>query len=583
MHLKWIVFFLTFISFTHARGSNFPDFGAISRDSVLANPSSTQTGVSVGGSYHTEKDSIESSDISRTDARFSASFEHSSGLKIIVFDHTSEFRLQHVLNFNSKIKGNFTANATGSAELMDSTLEAIQSQIDQYAPGQGQITGGRASFQADAQGDVEGEISGTAVMDLAIKEMERGVHVAIPLAGSPGKSQLVFETGVKQRTDFVVLRLASANLVAKARAQASVSGNIRGEVDATASLPNAFPFPYSPPAISSTFSHEENFDESWSRSGSASVDLKDELQKAGVPTSLRSEQTYYVIPVGIGFYSRNGSKIRLLVDLKPERIMKPLRLNAPTDLQKANEALSMISAARLEAEGRVDFDSFTWLAGLNAHFRTVEVSLREATGDEQAVALPMHAGIQIYTGVETDSWGVKLIGEAKFDINRAHAGGLIEIRKSWENGMSLGVLTGYQKHIRLYGVPELSRSDTFSGSFQESSSNSYGSGQVSGNYQVSHNSILNEGQKGYETYNAIPVAAMLSAPMGDGTGIIHGRAVFTDHNDKFEVHKAGGGLGYEFAGKKSKVYVGASAYKTYPTTDQEQGSVQGGLDLGISF
>jgi|GEM_PF-1895504 hypothetical protein len=565
--------------------SNIPDFSAIEKDSVLADPATTGTGFKVGGSYKTESDTVESSEIKRSGHEFSASFQHESGIKIIVFDRSSEFRLSHILDFDSKIQGSFTANAQGSAKLVDSSLQAIQDQIDAHAPGAGSITGGRASFTADAEGTLDGTVKGSANLDLSIKELERGIHVAIPLVGKPGGSQLVFETGFRQRTDFVVLKIASASLVAKAKARASVTGNAQADIDYEingGALPNAFPFPYSP-SISGTAHVERDFQENWSDQRSASVDLKSEMEKAGIPTELRSQRTYYVIPVGLGFYSKNGSKIRLLVDLKPERMMKPLKLNAPADLQKANEALSMISSARLEAEGRANFDSFTWLAGLNANFRTVEVSLEDVTGDDQAAVLPLHAGIQLYTGIQTKSWGVKLIGEAKYNINHAHAGGMVEINKSWQNGMTLGVITGYQKHIRAYGVPELRRSDTFTGNFDRSVANPHGSAQVNGNYEASHDSVVNEGQKGWQTYNAIPIEAMLTAPVGNGTGIVHGKAVFTDQDEKFKIQQAGGGVGYETAGDKVRYYFGASAYKTYPSNGNQEGGMAGGIDLGLSF
>jgi hypothetical protein len=509
---------------------------------------------------------------SQTDyTQSSFTIKHGSGLKITVFNREDSFALRNILhartNISASAQGNAQINAEAQAgaqysytvdsdiasELLDQALTAEAYGIVRASA--------RADGQAQVSMNLDAELDTKAVIDLHMKQKERGFLIAIPLIGSDTGSRLVLETGIKKRTDIAVLRLISAQVAysgqvnVSAEAGYNVSGEIESEVGVnvggqTTGFTNAHPFQYS---------GRYGFEHSAGTAGS--VDAGDILNKVGVKTSFRSEQEYLIIPVGIGFYTENGSKLRLMVDLKPERINQPLHFRAPQSESDLNSFfLNAIGGAELEAEGRVNLDSFTILAGLNASFKTFEVNLKDATGNDSIATLPVHAKVQVYTGVETENTSVKLIAEAEAKLAQGHVGGYIELKQRLNNGWSFGVLTGYEKHVEFTGVPESRFSNSINGSHSigNSGPGDFGASPMNGSYAYNatangsygaeQSTILNQGEAGYRTYNAIPVSVMVQKSWENSAAInsVYGRghAVISDRDGSFGVQRTGVGAGY---------------------------------------
>lgn len=426
--------------------------------------------------------------------------KHGSGLKITVFNREDSFALRNILHARTNINANAQGNAQINAEAQASAQysytvdsDIASDLLDQAltAEAYGMI---QASAKADGQAHIsmnlDAELDTKAIIDLHMKQKERGFLIAVPLLGSDTGSRLVLETGVKKRTDVAVLHLISAQVAYSGQVNISADAgySVSGEVEADAGVnvgdhqtgfTNAHPFQYS-----GHYGFEHN-------AGTAGhVDAADILHKVGAKTSFRSEQEYLIIPVGIGFYAENGSKLRLMVDLKPERMNQPLHFRAPqSEADLNNFFLNAIGGAELEAEGRVNLDSFTVLAGLNASFKTFEVNLKDATGNDSIATLPVHAKVQVYTGVETENTSVKLIAEAEAKLAQGHIGGYIELKQRLNNGWSFGVLTGYEKHIEFTGIPENRFYNSINGSHSigNSGTGGFGTSPINGSYAYNAN------------------------------------------------------------------------------------------------
>ena len=540
------------------------------------------------------------------------------GLKVVVFDRKSRYYLRNIIKTKTTIDGTATVdahadfNASAShreeyevdgqmaSDMLDDALSRLKQQFPNYsgAIDMGGASGNRAIDDAVSEvnpivaeghvngngsvdllgrGNINGQVNGLGVVDVNMFQDERGVVVALPVVETSKGSRLVFETGLKERIDVLVVSLVAA------RVDASLTGstgnfdtNISGQtnVDASvsaggkpvASYANAFPFDYSGsknPGLSHTFNH--------------SLDGVQTLQNQGIRTTAGSKQRYLVVPIGIGFYAANGSKIRLLVDLKPQRLNQPLHFRAPQKESDLNNLVTnAIAGAELEAEGRANFDSFTILAGLNASFRTFEVNLQEFTGNETVTSIPVHAHVQVYTGFQTRKTSVRLIAEAEAKMLEGRAGGYLEVKRRLDNGWSFGVMTGFEKHIIYTGVPEMSHSGNINGTtsrdFSGSGSNQYGNygydGTAVANYNVAHSTVVNPGEQGYKTYNAVPVNVVLEKSLGNG-GSAYGRGnvVFVDEQqNNWQFERAGLGGGYVSPVRENRFIkawnVGAEAFYT---------------------
>ena len=518
------------------------------------------------------------------------------GLKVVVFDRKSRYYLRNIIKTKTTFDGTATVNAhadfNGNAshreeyevdgqmasDLLDEALGRLKNQFPNYsgaidmggaqgnqainnavsdvnpivAEGNANVNG---SVDLLGRGNINGEINGLGIVDVNMFQDERGVVVALPVVETSKGSRLVFETGLKERVDVLVVSLVAARVNGSATASTgNVDVNVNGQtnVDATvssggkplANYSNAFPFEYSGsanPGISHTYNH--------------SIDGVQTLQNQGIKTTAGSKQTYLVVPIGIGFYTTNGSKIRLLVDLKPQRLNQPLHFRAPQKESDLNNLVTnAIAGAELEAEGRVNFDSFTILAGLNASFRTFEVNLQEFTGNETVTSVPVNAHVQVYTGFQTRKTSVRLIAEAEAKMLEGHAGGYLEVKRRMDNGWSFGVMTGYEKHVIFTGIPEMRHSGTITGSsnhdFSGSGSNQYGSygysGTAGGNYAINHSTVVNEGERGFKTYSSVPLDLVLEKSLDNGgTAYGRGNVVFVDEAQKdWQFERAGLGGGY---------------------------------------
>jgi len=437
------------------------------------------------------------------------------GAKFTVFRREQNYSLRNIIRANTEI--NASANASVNypidkqiaSEILDQTIEA-QIQGNAYA-----------NINATGNATIQSE----AVVDLITRQKEEGFLVVLPIRLTEGGARLSFETGIKQRTDVAILRLVSA----KSQVNAHGTANVEAGVDVTGTA-NGYSFPYS-----------GRYTEQFQKSASANVDIGQAAQNLGLPTELRSESTYLVVPVGIGFYSENGSKIRLLVDLKPERMNQPLSFRAPQSEKDLNNFfLNALGGASLEAEGRANFDSFTILAGFNTSFQTFEVNLSEINGSQNNFTLPVHAKASVYAGVVTENTSIRLIAEAEAKMLQAHGGVYLEWEQKLAHGFSFSVLTGYEKHIAFSGIPETGFSNNISGS-----------GAIphgSYNYAASQNTVINPGEQGYAMHQEVPLHLRLqrSYQAGGSTDTVYGsgHAVFSDQSGNWGVSRAGAGAGY---------------------------------------
>ncbi len=559
-----------------------------------------------------------------------------NGLKVVVFDRKSRYYLRNVIKTKTTFNGTATVDAhaefSGNAshreqyevdpsiasDLLDDALGRLKDQFPNHSGAIGNagstanntindaaneinpiVTEGNvdANGQVDllGQANVNGEINGLGVVDVNMFQDERGVVVALPVVTTSKGSRLVFETGIKERVDVLVVSLVAARVHGRATVstgdvdinasgQTNVNANVTAGGHEVASYANAFPFEYSGahnPGVSHTLSH--------------SVDGVQTLQNQGIRTTAGSKQTYLVVPIGIGFYSANGSKIRLLVDLKPERLNKKLHFRAPQSESDLNNLVTnAIAGAELEAEGRANFDSFTILAGLNASFRTFEVNLQEFTGNETVTSVPVHAHVQVYTGFETRKTSVRLIAEAEAKMLEGHAGGYLQVKRRLDNGWSFGVMTGYEKHVIYTGVPEMTHRGNINGTethdFSDTGSNSYGTygynGNAVANYDVNHSTVVNAGERGYKTYSAVPLDLVVEKSLANGgTAYGNGNVVFVDDESKndWQFERVGLGGGYVSPVKRHgfiKAWnVGAEAFYSEGNI-HNQGSDYGGAIYG---
>lgn len=513
---------------------------------------------------------IESSQERKTFKNTSLSYENQNGFKVMIYQQEKGFYLRHLLTADTKIKGSFNVNANAAANMIDDANSALASNPH--------VNVSQADINANLQanGNLDADIKTKAEIDLNIITKEKGIVFAIPVAESKSGSKLILETGIKQRVDFVVVSLRSM----KVSASGKFSG--QGTVDANASItgqvnpPNGFNFNLP------SQSHQQNVNESASvnESATGSVDVKKELQDRNIKTAYGSKSTYYVVPVGIGFYSSNGSKVRLLVDLKPERINKPLNLDAPKNIAEANKVLSMISGAQLEADGRLDFQAFTILAGLNASFKTIEVKLDDVGMTNQGVALPHEARAELYLGVETESFHLKASALAELELNKGKGGAYLEATKRFDSGFTLGVMAGYEKHAHAYGAPEFKHSDTITGSKSFSQAYKQGSASGTADYTLQHDTVVNEGQNGYRVYDAIPVSVMMSAPVGKGELFGGGGATLSNQDsNSFVVADAFGTAGY----RQDRWSVSAGATRSFATDTSPTPYNSFVLGAGVTF
>ncbi len=437
------------------------------------------------------------------------------GVQFTVFRREQNYSLRNIIKAHTEIE------AQGSAQINYPIDEKIASEIMDQAI-EAQVQG---NAYADVNASGRAQVNSEAVVDLLTRQKEEGFLIVLPVKLSDGGARLTFETGIKQRTDVAVLRLVSA------RANISAEGNaeINAGIDATGTI-NGQSFPYS-----------GRYKEQFSAAGNKTVDLLDAAQNLGLPTEVRSESTYLVIPVGIGFYSENGSKIRLLVDLKPERMNQALSFRAPqSEADLNNFFLNALGGAALEAEGRANFDSFTILAGFNTSFQTFEVNLQEVTGNSTRATMPIQAKASVYAGVVTQNTSVRLIAEAEAKMLQAHGGAYIEWEQKLSHGFSFSVLTGYERHLAFSGVPETGFSNSIGGS-----------GAIphgSYNYGANQNTVINPGETGYAMHQEVPLHLRLqrSYQAGGSTDTIYGsgHAVFSDQSGSWDVQRAGVGAGY---------------------------------------
>jgi hypothetical protein len=565
------------------QAGELPSFGNFNMSSGI---SVTDGDLTVSAGAASEKSSRDNrySQVRSTHQEVSMSIAHESGFKITVFKKEDGYFLRNILkahtsiDANADLQANAVANVSGSKDFeidSDAASSLLGTLMDVNLKGSAGLNG-QARANLSGTGNLNAGIDTNAVVDLNVIQKEQGFLAAIPLYQGENGSKVIFETGVKQRTDFVVLSLVSANAVANYNysGNANLGVEAEGELNTTvtgtaggASLPsysNAYPFNYN-----------GNHSRSTSGSGSLSADLKQAVENEGIKTSYGSSSTYLVIPVGIGYYSENGSRIRFMVDLKPERMNQPLHFRAPQSEEDLNEFfLNAFGGAKLDMDGRFDFDSFTILAGLNASFKTFEVNLSDVTGNDTNVTAPGELHLRVYTGVETDRTSVLLIVEAEAKLLEAKGAAYLDIRHRMDNGWSFGVLTGYEKHVEFTGVPEMRYGGNIPGSTSMSTSGAGSqngvdydyNGQGTVNYNVNHNTVLNEGEKGYREYNQIPLTLMLAkADAGGSTIYGRGSAVFVDQNDgRFRVNQVGGGVGYiseeSSSGKVKRWGVNADVY-----------------------
>ncbi|MCO4781440.1 MAG: hypothetical protein KC646_03895 [Candidatus Cloacimonetes bacterium] len=513
---------------------------------------------------------IESSQERKTFKNTSLSYETENGFKVMVYQQEKGFYLRHLLTADTKIKGNFQVNAQAAANMVKDANAALGS--NPYAG----ISDANIDMGLQASGELNANINTQAEIDVNIITKEEGVVFALPVAETKQGSRLVLETGIKRRVDFVVVSLRSM----KVSANGSVSG--QGSLDANATLSgqinpaNGYNVSLPNQNLHKNVSESGTFNESVS----GNVDVKQELQDRNVKTSYGSKSEYYVVPVGIGFYSSNGSKIRLLVDLKPERINQPLELDAPKDIAQANQILSMISGAQLEAEGRADFQAFTILAGLNASFKTIEVKLDDVGLKSQGLALPSEVKAELYFGIETDSFRLKASALAELELNKGKGAAYIEASKRFSNGFTLGVMAGYEKHVHAYGAPEMNMSDMVVGSKSFNQAFAQGNATGNANFGLEHDTVVNEGQNGYRVYDAIPVSVMMSAPAGKGELFAGGGVTLTNQNsNSFAVADAFGTAGY----RQENWTVSGGATRTFNDGTSQTPYNSFVLGAGVSF
>lgn len=567
-----------------------PGFDGLSGEASAALVDEFGNRWSISAYRNSELESVETSTIGRSESGQEFEFQSRDGFRVIVFNRESRFHLKHLIRSKSDINGSVEVDAQLSADLMSE----VQSALDSYAgPGGSGVTVNRADLTVDAHGEgsVQGQLHTESEIGLDIIEQERGVHLVLPVAETSTGGKLVLETGVKQRVDVVAFRLMSSRAYGNysANGTATVNSTLDSSTSVNPSgLPAGIPISYLPASattVDRVDSRQDNFSDS--TSGSGSVDIKQELENNGIPTSVSSRREYILVPVGIGFYGSGGSHIRLLVDLKPERIGQPLVIRGPKNAAEVNKYLGMIGGAQLDGELRGNFDAFSILAGFNTGFKTVEIGLGEVTGDDQAISAPLHAHAQIYFGVETDSLSIRQTNTVRYDVNKAVGSAHLEVVKQFDSGWSLGFMTGYEKHISVHGLPEYTRSDQISGS--RDASHTLPQGVVSGtaNYTAGHDTVVNEGATGYTDVNKIPAKVVLGIPVSSSDDfLISGQTTFSDGNEsqRMQLEKAGGGLGWQRRMENGSFQVEANAFQDYSTVEATgRPQVGFGLSIGGTF
>jgi hypothetical protein len=483
------------------------------------------TRVNIDQTTNTDSEAYNDQNIQTYSTSHSAEIQMENGVKISIFDRQQGYTLQSVITAKTDISASGTANLNGSFSDTFSIAPGFSAVVDS-------ALSANVDLSANATVDTKADVA------LSVLQSEKGMLIALPLSQSKkDDSEIILETGIKQRTDYAVFRIVNMKSSYAASGTASMSSaSANGTV-------NGIPFSYTAP-----------YPVSMTQTRSGDVDTMAALNESGTKTSFGSKSTYYVIPVGIGFYGDNGSKIRFLVDLKPERINKSLSFKLPkSEKDLENFFTNAIGGAQLEADGRLDFDGFTVLAGLNTSFRTFEVNLQDITGNDTDITAPSEVHVNTYLGFETRDIKVRLIAEANARVTQADAGAYIELQHSFDNGWTFGILTGFQKRL-LAQVPETSIAGS---SYPISASGPSGSGTSgSGSYSyssdasgtISHDgTTINEGKSAVQEYNVVPVDVMVSGKVSSDTSlIVKGSAEFINdplQNSQYKLDSAGGGLG----------------------------------------
>jgi hypothetical protein len=529
----------------------------------------------------------------------SATIENSNGFKITVFQEKQGYYLKNIIRAKTDISAHAEVHGEASANWSDMYEVDGPSMSGMFDTALQVQANANANASLDASADFNGTIDTEAEIDLNLVQKERGILMAVPLWNSDEtNARLILETGYKQRTDFMVLKVVKARSTLNGNVSAGYDANLNGQVGGTATgLVNGTPI--------GSYSNAIPFNYSKSDSGSTSVggsaDVLAIARGAGAKTTYGSESSYYVIPVGIGFYSANGSKIRLMVDLKPERMNKPLNFKAPSSVEDLDSfMLNAIGGAALETEGRLNFDSFTLLAGLNANFRTFEVNLKDVTGDDVTTTLPSNVHADFYVGVETQSTDVKLIAEANVRMLEADAGVFVDLKHRFDNGWSFGIVTGFQKKFMpKIGETSVDGSNLTNGTYDGPSGGGNFDG-TNGSYNYSSNAaysadhggtVINQGNGSgyYDEYNVIPVDLAVQGPLTSNTTLLAGgSAEFVDNlgdSRGYELNKVGGRLGVDYDYGRGNMWgeiQGGAQKRNYGMHDDKYEPYVG-VGVGISF